>query len=224
MKLVRDNYLASFYFYTASPAEFPKIELLNSDIPSRPSRSFRVDLANKLLRCWQGIFRSSFCRPSTAQIWPPPLTPLIGILNHNNIFRVLGLCHELCSLLSTCQDTKLLCLVRKLSRYEGKWNHQYNSRIWNGHEMSRKLLKFTFLEQRYSVFTTDLHTMQLAKSFIKYVDAANRSTYLDRAYPMGARLQPNTPPALQLYWSALYLIGAIYTCSTIFRWHGWYLK
>ena len=66
-----------FYFYTASHAKFPKIEL-NKDMPSRPCRSFSVDLPNKLLRCWRRIFRSSFYSPSAAQIWPSPLTRLIG--------------------------------------------------------------------------------------------------------------------------------------------------
>lgn len=43
-----------------------------------------------------------------------------------------------------------------------KGNHQYNSAkttTWNGHEMLRKLLNLAFLEQRYRVFTTDLHIL-----------------------------------------------------------------
>lgn len=40
--------------------------------------------------------------------------------------------------------------------------NQYNcakTTTWNGHEMLRKLLNLAFLEQRYRVFTTDLHIL-----------------------------------------------------------------
>uniref|UniRef100_A0A8R7UCQ5 Uncharacterized protein n=1 Tax=Triticum urartu TaxID=4572 RepID=A0A8R7UCQ5_TRIUA len=95
--------------------------------------------------------------------WTSPLTPLKGILNRKNIFRVLGLYHELCSLLSMLQDAKLSVFAKKTKqKMKVKGNHQYNSTkttTWNGHEMLRKLLKPTFLEQRYRVFTTDLHIL-----------------------------------------------------------------